>query len=414
MRVYTFAEHFPNPYKPYYDTQFAQLLEDGHDLRVFTFGKYVATRNAKLDAYALDRRTTYLPFTLRTVPAMLPALVREAAIRPSALWRGLAATRDPEQSAKRNLLDAARALLLPEEPPDLVLIHNLITAQFLGFLVRLYPTARVALYFHGGELPDGHPIPAVEARRVFRYTHRVLTNSVFSRRQIIERGCPPEKVAIVPVGFRLDDYRPAPRKQYRASGLLRVITVGRVSVEKGLQFALDAAQHLRARGIDRFRLRIIGAGTALAELRRNAHAAHLAPLVEFAGEKPHHALADEYRDADVLLLPSIPTDTWEENQACVLQEAMLMKLVVIASRTGGVQESIAPEQRRFSVVPRDSAGIARRIEQILALDEGEMQRLGEAGRAFAREHYDIRQINRKLLDESLGIASPRPDDAVPA
>ncbi|HEY3448712.1 MAG TPA: glycosyltransferase family 4 protein [Myxococcales bacterium] len=406
MRIHVFAEHYPNPYKPYYDTQLSQFLEDGHDVSVFTFGKHDATRNALIDRWGLDRRTTYLPWTLRDLPSWLPRLAHDLLRGPGAPMRSVSAARDDRLPLKRVLLDAVRALALPEQEPDVCLVHNLITAQSFGFLARWYPGARVALYFHGGELPDGRPIPERESRRVFGGVHRVFTNTASSRGELLRRGCEPEKISVLPVGFRLEDYPPDSPKPWMPDGVLRLVSVGRVSAEKGLDYALDAVAQLRARGIDRFRYRIVGAGTALAGLHERVRAERLERLVEFVGEVLHHALVDEYRRADVLLLPSVPTAHWAETQACVVQEAMLMGLLVIASRTGGVPESLAPEQQqRFGVEPRDSAGMARRIEELLGLGHGEARRLGEAGREFTAARYDIRTLNRRLLEEALGAPS---------
>jgi len=92
-----------------------------------------------------------------------------------------------------------------------------------------------------------------------------------------------------------------------------------------------------------------------------------------AGDDPSvaeeaYAVLAEYRAADAILLPSIPTPHWEENQACVAQEAMLMKLPVLSTRTGGVQESIAPELRLLAVDPGDANALADRIEMLLDLE----------------------------------------------
>ncbi|MGC4120109.1 MAG: glycosyltransferase family 4 protein [Myxococcales bacterium] len=406
MRIHVFAEHYPNPYKPYYDAQLSQLLEDGHDVRVFTFGQHDATRNALVDRFGLDRRTTYLPWTLRDLPGSLPRLALAQRRGPRAALRTVLSARDGRLPLNRAVMDGIRALLLPATSPDICLIHNLVTAQSFGFLSHLYPYARVALYFHGGELPDGQPIPGYECRRVFDGVHRVFTNTATSRAELLERGCESGKVSVVPVGFRLEQYRPDDQRCWRPGGVLRLLSVGRVSVEKGLDYALDALLLLRSRGVRQVRYRIVGAGTALDALRERIGREGLADQVQLAGEVPHHALADEYRNADALLLPSVPTEHWAETQACVVQEAMLMGLLVVASRTGGVPESLAPELERFMAEPRDASGIADQIQELLALGADEARWLGEAGRAFAVERYDVRALTRRLLEETLGVEPP--------
>ncbi len=417
MRIHVFAEHFPNTYKPYYDAQLAQWIDEGHEVRVFAFGRFDRARNAQVDALGLDRLTTYCPSTLRTLPASLPALLGDVARRPATVGRAIHAAWDERLPVKLRLLDLARSVRLPDEPPDLCLVHNLVTAQSFAFLERVYPSARVALYFHGGEIPGGGTISARLARRAFDRVHVVFTNTAYSRDCAVARGCPPEKVVLCPVGFRLGEYRPPAHKRYREGGVLRLLAVGRLGAEKGLRHALDAARALLDRGVTSFRLRVVGDGPLRRELEARVLREGLARHVRLVGELPHHALEAEHRAADALLLPSVATETWEENQACVMQEAMLMKLLVVSTRTGGVQESLAPELRRFSVAPGSGAEIAARVEELLSLGEDELRRLGLAARDFAAGRYDVRALNRRLLDEALarrGPSSPRAPDAVPA
>jgi len=368
-------------------------------VRVFAFGRFDRARNAQVDALGLDRLTTYCPSTLRTLPASLPALLGDVARRPATVGRAIHAAWDERLPVKLRLLDLARSVRLPDEPPDLCLVHNLVTAQSFAFLERVYPSARVALYFHGGEIPGGGTISARLARRAFDRVHVVFTNTAYSR------DC------------AVGEYRPPAPKRYREGGVLRLLAVGRLGAEKGLRHALDAARALLDRGVTSFRLRVVGDGPLRRELEARVLREGLARHVRLVGELPHHALEAEHRAADALLLPSVATETWEENQACVMQEAMLMKLLVVSTRTGGVQESLAPELRRFSVAPGSGAEIAARVEELLSLGEDELRRLGLAARDFAAGRYDVRALNRRLLDEALarrGPSSPRAPDAVPA
>jgi glycosyltransferase involved in cell wall biosynthesis len=120
---------------------------------------------------------------------------------------------------------------------------------------------------------------------------------------------------------------------------------------------------------------------------------------------PRNRVLAEFDQADALVLPSVPTATWEENQACVLQEAMLSRLVVITTRTGGVPESIAPAMDRFVAPPRDPGALADRIRRVALLPEGELEALGRGNRAFCEARYDIRVLNPRLLAAALGDAT---------
>ena len=173
LRVYLFIEHYPNPYKPWIDTQVVQMLRAGHDVRIFAMGAYTSTLHDEVRENDLLARTSYLPGTLRGLKAHGVRLVlrllsspRQQAHRVSAAVRGTS-------SPKQQLLVASRTLCLPDVEPDVCYIHNLVSAAVLTFLHRLYPKTRVCLYFHGGEV-GGQP-KVQDDRRVFASVDAVIT-----------------------------------------------------------------------------------------------------------------------------------------------------------------------------------------------------------------------------------------------
>lgn len=73
-----------------------------------------------------------------------------------------------------------------------------------------------------------------------------------------------------------------------------------------------------------------------------------------------------------------------------LLEAMSAGCAIVASDTQPLHEAIRDGQTGRLVDFFDTAGLARQVSELLANPQ-ERTRLGEAARAFAREHYDLRQ-----------------------
>ena len=67
MRIYLFIEHFPNPYKPWIDTQVVTMLRAGHEVTILAEGAYRGTINDEIKEYRLEQRAIYYPATLRTL-----------------------------------------------------------------------------------------------------------------------------------------------------------------------------------------------------------------------------------------------------------------------------------------------------------------------------------------------------------
>jgi glycosyltransferase involved in cell wall biosynthesis len=404
MRIYLFIEHFPNPYKPWIDTQVVTMLRAGHEVTILAEGAYRGTINDEIKAYRLEQRAIYYPATLRTLRQHGARLLSSVARRPiTHVPRAIRAT-DRAQGVKLNLLAAARAALMPSDEPDICYVHNLVTASRLTFLHSLYPKTRVCLYFHGGEV-GGQPMVRGE-RRVFDAVDTVVTNTRFSAAQAIARGCRPEKIAMIPMGFHLPDYAPSAARTYRPDGVLRLVSVGRMSPEKGHIHVLEAIRRLRAAGVRGLTYQLVGAGILHATLQDYVRAHDLSGVVSFVGERKKDEVARELESSDVLVLPSITTESWAETQATVVQEALLMKCLTLTTDAGGVPESNAAVMHRFSVPPGDSDAIAAKIREILALDRSTLETLGREGRAFAAANYDIAALMPRILEHALGRLPP--------
>ena len=79
----------------------------------------------------------------------------------------------------------------------------------------------------------------------------------------MEIGKPEKKIRIVPVGFRLEDYPWLENRPYRPNGRYRIVSVGRVSLEKGFDSAIRALSELHRRGTVEFETALISLAPSL-------------------------------------------------------------------------------------------------------------------------------------------------------
>jgi glycosyltransferase involved in cell wall biosynthesis len=292
------------------------------------------------------------------------------------------------------------------ERPELCLVHGLGTAILFSWLRRVLPVeVPVAMYYHGGEVPGVARWSDEETRAAFAAMDVVFTNTEFSAAGAVERGCPREKLVILPVGFALEDFQPPARREYRPQGTLRLLSAGRMSEEKGFIYALGAVKRLVDQGIRDISYSLTGEGYLRAPLEQFVKSSGLEPYVHFLGTLSTDGVLRAMQESDVLVLPSIQVGEWVENQACAVQEALLAKAVVVTTRTGGVPESIPAEMERFSVPPKDDEALARAIAEVHALPVRELAGLGDAGREFVLHNYEIGSLNARMLDVMLA-ASP--------
>ena len=397
MQIYVFAQHYPVPYKSYYDTQFAELLERGHEITIWSGSGLDAVLNEKVRRHDLTGRTRHYPTTLKTLPRFALQMLARLALNPAWSWRAIRTIFAAPGTFKRRLMNTARALVLGPAAPDACVVHELGTAVMFPFLTHLYPDASVALYYHGGETPIITPLQAAETKRAFQSADIVFSNTRFSIQHAIDRGCPADRTAILPVGFAIEDFNPPAARTYRRGGKLQLLSAGRMSKEKGFGYALQAIKLLVDRGITNLSYSLTGEGYLRHELEEYVAANGLQPYVRFLGAISTEEVLAAMLQADVLLLPSLHLGNWAENQACAVQEAMLMKALVVTTSTGGVPESIPDVMRSYCVPEADAEAIATAIAGIHGASDAELQRIGEQARAFVLEGYDVRQLNARLL-----------------
>jgi colanic acid/amylovoran biosynthesis glycosyltransferase len=397
MKIFAFAETYPSPYKPYHDTQFEEFVNCGHELRVGSFGSHDGELSPAGQRLGLRGHVVTLPSVLRDVLRLLPAVLMTCITRPMQTLRRVKIALTFPGAFGGRLVRSVRAILLPTGEPDLCIVHNLNAQVRLNFLRAVYLSSPIVFYYHGGEVAGVPPVAMDASTRAFACADVVFTNTESSRQHAISRGCNPERLFICPVGFNLNDFPDPKDRAYRQNGVLNLLTVGRLSDEKGHMFALRAMAVLKKSGAQ-FCYRIVGDGPEEQRLREYVTVQGLGDCVKFLGKLTNAPLRREYCAADVLLLPSVPRGTWTENQACVVQEAMFARAAVAISRTGGVPESTAPEMLPFSFEPENPEQIAQALLRLDQLSVEELAQLGRAGREFTERRYDIRTLNRELLD----------------
>jgi glycogen synthase len=187
-------------------------------------------------------------------------------------------------------------------------------------------------------------------------------------------GTPRDHVHVIPSGVRPAEFaagrRPDPLAELARP---RVVFVGRLAPQKGVETLLEAAARL-----PRIALGIVGDGPQREALERQATALGLASRVTFTGFRPHDDVPAVLAGADVLVVPS----RYEE-LGTVLLEGMQAGVPIVASDVGGIAEAIGPAG--LLVPPGRPDALARAIDDI-AHDPALAERLRTAGRERARRY----------------------------
>jgi glycosyltransferase involved in cell wall biosynthesis len=174
------------------------------------------------------------------------------------------------------------------------------------------------------------------------------------------------------------------RRRRQPTGVGRLLFVGRVVREKGIQDLIRAVRLLGERG-RAVHLDVVGEGTERAAAEETAAA--LGDAITFHGQR--NDVRPFLEDADALVLPS-----YGEGLPRVLMEAGAAGLPVIGSRVPGIMEIVRDRETGFLVAPGDPTALAGTIEHALA-----HPRETEAFAARARTMVEARHSPRRMVEE---------------
>ena len=213
-------------------------------------------------------------------------------------------------------------------------------------------------------------------------------------RELVRRGVRRERISV-----RHNSVKPFPPPEPEALRAVRaeipaaegtplIVTIGRLSSEKGHLDLLEAAAQLR-RVQDRFHLVLVGEGIERPRIeaarRRLGLEAHVT-LAGLCGDvRPYYAMAD------IVAIPS-----HSEGSPNVLLEAMIAARPIVATRVGGIPEIVTHRETALLVEARDPAAMARELASLLA-DKDLALRLAGQARRLAEESYSPDAYRRALI-----------------
>jgi len=205
------------------------------------------------------------------------------------------------------------------------------------------------------------------------------------RDRLVSEGCPPGKVDVIPMGVDLAETF-TPQAQVRSPH--EILFVGRLVYGKGADVLLEAMPCIVARHPDAT-LTLVGDGPEKVSLADTAHRLGLDGRVCFVGAKPHARLAQYYRRAALLVLPSR-----EEGFGLVLVEAMGCGCPVAASDLPAVRVLLDDGACGALFRPGDPADLASVVGELLA-DPQSTPSLADEIRQRVVQRYDWSEVVRR-------------------
>lgn len=220
------------------------------------------------------------------------------------------------------------------------------------------------------------------------------------------------RLHVVPDGVDANIFRP-----HRIRTRHRLLYVGRISEERGVQCLLDAFDTLRERYPDAdlvmvgkevrsSRESLVGTPFMGRTLRRGgrgiAERIRRRDGIALTGHVRYRDLPLMYSTASVLIVPSL-VDT---PSGLTLVEAMASGVPVVATRVGAAPEILKDGRAGILVDPGEPGQIVAAVEKIFD-NRDTAARMGEAGRNAAEEKFNWKDVTARCL-QAAGITDPGP------
>ena len=300
---------------------------------------------------------------------------------------------------------------------DLVHSHYWLSGWVGQTLKTAWRVPHVIMFHTLGEVKNRHhlnerePDHRIDGERLVAHgVDRVICASEGEKDMIIAHyGVPSQRITVVPCGVDTEVFRPLDRASIRrnlgvATREQVVLFVGRIEPLKGIDLLLRAVSHLDGR----FRVLVIGGdGKDVArksELAALAAELRIADKVTFLDAVPHDDLPLYYNAADICVVPS-----YYESFGLVAVEAMACGVPVIASRVGGLKETVQDGQTGYLVPWLCPEPFAERLELLLN-NEPLRRSLGREARVAAeRYHWSevaarVEDVYHDLVSQYRGVA----------
>jgi glycosyltransferase involved in cell wall biosynthesis len=222
---------------------------------------------------------------------------------------------------------------------------------------------------------------ALEGKALARIARVVTVDSRirdYLRNQFSFKG----KLDVVFNAIDLAPFSEAPARSGAAPATWQLLITRRMVLKNGVIVAVEALAEV-LRQAPNVQLVMVGDGPEMENVRQRARKFGVEDSIEFVGAVTHNEIPRYYLQADILLMPSIPSDNIEEATSLSMLEGMAAGNLVICSGIGGMKEIVRNGENGFLVAPADPVALANQILAIINSDSGSRKDVIQRAREYA-------------------------------
>lgn len=269
-------------------------------------------------------------------------------------------------ASTKNVLSTVKKVLnvCGDRKVEAVIVHHAAPMAHLCLMaVKIkYPHMITIAYAHGNaedmcraKDKNGLRMRKMVIAHSLKKADKVVAISTSVKRSLIYLfGIPEEKINVVYNGV---DTKKFTAQWHEPNRPVRIIFVGRLIQEKGVQVVLEGLSRL-SENVN-YRFSIVGDGPYRNKLEKLAGKLNISDRIEFLGSR---------RDVPELLKASdlfVHMPVWEEGFGITIIEAMAAGLICICAKSGAIPEIISDGENGFLVEKDRTAELANTLEHVI-------------------------------------------------
>ncbi len=252
-------------------------------------------------------------------------------------------------------------------------------------------------------------------RAMFRYAAQHAERVAAPDDCLVEKtirytGADPRRVFVLRNGVLLDEclghvsagVQAELRRRYDLERApLTLLSIGRVSMNKGFEVLVQALSAIRDRLPQGWRWIHVGEGTGRPALERLAARLRIGDQARFTGFADESTKHNLLASCDVFVHPAL-----YEGSSIVTVEALAHSRPIVATRAGGIPDKVRDGRNGRLVEPGDAAALASAVAELAAMSAGERAAWGAASRRLCEEKFLCDRIAAGLVGvyrELLGL-----------
>jgi colanic acid/amylovoran biosynthesis glycosyltransferase len=238
--------------------------------------------------------------------------------------------------------------------------------------------------------------------RLFSEGDLFLAEGNYSRKRLVELGCPQDKIAVQHLGIDLNKVLFQPRK-IGSDGVIKILIASSFLEKKGIPVALEAIGKINKK-YNNIRVCIIGDSPQInpqgieekKKILYTLRRFNLGERTALLGYQPHAILLKEAYKAHIFIAPSIHArdGDCEGGAPVAIIEMSASGMPVISTYHCDIPEVVLDGESGFLVRERDPETIAEHLEYLINNPQ-KWEELGRKGRRHIEDGYDIlKQVNK--------------------